>query len=145
MERWVGSLRREILDRILIANTAHLRMVLAEHEAHFNTHRPHRSMEQASPLRALPEPTGADTKVIRHDRLGGLLHEYSQVAWGGRVSGTHTWLATGLVCRAGDVSGGGVGGVAWRARGSTRTSVGVPGSAVFAAGILCVIAGIVVG
>jgi putative transposase len=80
MERRVGRLRREILDRILIANTAHLRMVLAEYEAHFNTHRPHRSLEQASPLRALPEPTGADTKVIRHDRLGGLLHEYSQAA-----------------------------------------------------------------
>ena len=80
MERWVGSLRREILDRILIVNTAHLRTVLAEYEAHFNTHRPHRSLEQASPLRALPEPIGADTEIIRHDRLGGLLHEYSQVA-----------------------------------------------------------------
>jgi putative transposase len=80
MERWVGSLRREILDRILIVNAAHLRMVLAEYQAHFNTHRPHRSLEQASPLRALPEPTDADTEVIRHDRLGGLLHEYSQAA-----------------------------------------------------------------
>jgi transposase InsO family protein len=80
MERWVGSLRREILDRILIANTAHLQMVLAEYQAHFNTHRPHRSLKQASPLRALPEPIDADTEVIRHDRLGGLLHEYSQAA-----------------------------------------------------------------
>src|SRR6266496_3339531 len=74
---WAASAGR-ILDRILIVNTAHLRMVLAEYEAHFNTHRPHRSLEQASPQRALPEPTGADIKVIRHDRLGGLLHEYSQ-------------------------------------------------------------------
>jgi putative transposase len=80
MERWVGSLRREILDRILIVNAAHLQMVLAAYQAHFNTHRPHRSRKQASPLRALPEPTGADTEVIRHDRLGGLLHEYSQAA-----------------------------------------------------------------
>ena len=80
MERWVGSLRREILDRILIVNAAHLRMVLAEYQAHFNTHRPHRSLEQASPLRALPEPIDADTAVIRKDWLGGLLHEYSQVA-----------------------------------------------------------------
>jgi putative transposase len=80
MERWVGSLRREILDRILIVNAAHLRTVLAECQAHFNTHRPHRSLEQASPLRALPEPIGADTEIIRHDRLGGLLHEYSQAA-----------------------------------------------------------------
>ena len=90
MERRVGSLRREILDRILIINAAHLRMVLAEYQAHFNTHRPHRSLEQASPLRALPEPIDADTEVIRHDRLGGLLHEYSQAAEGDRLFGTHT-------------------------------------------------------
>jgi putative transposase len=80
MERWVGSVRREVLDRIFIINAAHLRIVLAEYEAHFNTHRPHRSLEQASPLGALPDPVNADIKVIRHDRLSGLLHEYSQVA-----------------------------------------------------------------
>jgi putative transposase len=76
----VGSLRREILDRILIVNAAHLQMVLAEYQAYFNTHWPHRSLKQASPLRALPEPIDADTEVIRHDRLAGLLHEYSQSA-----------------------------------------------------------------
>jgi transposase InsO family protein len=80
MERWVGSVRRELLDRILIINARHLRKILAEYEAHFNTHRPHRALEQASPLRALPHPADADIKVIRRDRLGGLLHEYTQVA-----------------------------------------------------------------
>ncbi|MGH3199328.1 MAG: integrase core domain-containing protein [Streptosporangiaceae bacterium] len=80
MERWVGSSRREILDRILILNAAHLRTVLAEYETHFNKHRPHRALNQASPLNALPDPTDADIKIIRHDRLGGLLHEYSQAA-----------------------------------------------------------------
>ena len=35
---------------------------------------------QASPLKALPDLIDTDIKVIRHDRLGGLLHEYSQVA-----------------------------------------------------------------
>jgi len=53
-ERFVGSMRRELLDRILIVNTAHARMVLGEYEAHFNNHRPHRSRGQAAPLRALP-------------------------------------------------------------------------------------------
>ena len=72
--------RREILDRILILNAAHLRAVLAEYETHFNEHRPHRALGQASPLKALPDPIDTDIKVIRHDRLGGLLHEYSQVA-----------------------------------------------------------------
>jgi putative transposase len=80
MERWVGSVRRELLDRILIVNERHLRKVLAQYEAHFNTHRPHRALDQASPLRALPDPVDADIKVSRRDRLGGLLHEYAQVA-----------------------------------------------------------------
>jgi transposase InsO family protein len=80
MERWVGSVRREILDRVLIINATHLRTVLAEYQTHFNYHRPHRALDQASPLRALPEPIDADIKVICRDRLGGLLHEYAQVA-----------------------------------------------------------------
>jgi transposase InsO family protein len=80
MERWVGSVRRELLDRFLIVNAAYLREVLTEYEDHFNAHRPHRALNQASPLRALPDPVDADIKVIRRDRLGGLIHEYSQVA-----------------------------------------------------------------
>ncbi|MCW2914895.1 MAG: Integrase catalytic region [Actinomycetia bacterium] len=81
MERWVGSVRRGLLDRILIVNAAHLRKVLAAYETYFNGHRPHRALNQASPLRALPKPVDAEIKVIRRDRLGGLLHEYSQVAY----------------------------------------------------------------
>jgi hypothetical protein len=80
MERWIGSARREILDRTLILNAAHLRKILAEYQTHFNRHRPHRTLNQACPLRALPHPTDADIKVTRRDRLGGLLHEYDQVA-----------------------------------------------------------------
>ncbi|MGH3376356.1 MAG: integrase core domain-containing protein [Pseudonocardiaceae bacterium] len=80
MERWVGSVRRELLDRILIMNARHLRKVLTEYETYFNEHRPHRALNQASPLRALPDPVDADIKAIRRDRLGGLLHEYAQVA-----------------------------------------------------------------
>jgi hypothetical protein len=53
---------------------------LCEYEFHFNGHRPHRALKQASPLRALPDPVDADVKVVRRDRLGGLLHEYAQVA-----------------------------------------------------------------
>jgi hypothetical protein len=40
----------------------------------------HRALNQASPLRPLPGPVDADIKVVRRDRLGGLLHECSQVA-----------------------------------------------------------------
>jgi transposase InsO family protein len=80
MERWVGSCRRELLDRVLILNARHLRQVLAAYEAHFNTHRPHRSLAQAAPLRPLDDPETGDIKVIRRDRLGGVIHEYAQVA-----------------------------------------------------------------
>jgi len=80
IERWVGSVRRELLDRTLIMNERHLRKVLTEYETHFNEHRPHRALNQASPLQALPDPIDADIKVTRRDRLGGLLHEYTQVA-----------------------------------------------------------------
>jgi transposase InsO family protein len=79
-QRWVGSVRREILDRTLIVNAAHLRKVLAEYEDHVSARRPHRALNQASPSRPLPDPVDADVKIIRRDRLSGLLHEYSQVA-----------------------------------------------------------------
>jgi putative transposase len=80
-ERFVGSLRRELLDRILIVNQRHAVAVLAEYERHFNEHRPHRTLGQAAPLRPLPDPHPRQHfRVHRHDRLGGLLHEYAQVA-----------------------------------------------------------------
>jgi hypothetical protein len=56
-ERWVGSVRRELLDRTLIVNAAHLRKLLTAYEDHFNAHRPHRALKQASPLRPLPDPS----------------------------------------------------------------------------------------
>jgi putative transposase len=57
MERWVGNVRRELLDRILIVSERHLRKVLAEYEAHFNTHRRHQTLDQASPLRGTAQST----------------------------------------------------------------------------------------
>jgi transposase InsO family protein len=80
-ERFVGSVRRELLDRTLILNQRHAAAVLTEYAEHYNSHRPHRMLGQAAPLRPLPQPTTRDTNTVRrHDRLGGLLHEYQQVA-----------------------------------------------------------------
>ena len=114
-ERFVGSVRRELLDRILVINQRHAATVLSEYQQHYNSHRPHRTLgqaaplrplpsgrrarrtpsdgatdsadcstsisSQAAPLRPLPQPTTSDTNIVRrHDRLGGLLHEYHQVA-----------------------------------------------------------------
>jgi putative transposase len=55
MERWIGSCRRELLDRTLIWNHRHLMTVLREYGDFHNTHRPHRSLKQAAPMRLLPE------------------------------------------------------------------------------------------
>jgi putative transposase len=54
MERWIGSCRRELLDRTLIWNQRHLMIMLREYEDFYNTHRPHRALNQAAPLRLLP-------------------------------------------------------------------------------------------
>jgi putative transposase len=80
-ERWVGTVRRELLDRMLIFGQRQLETLLAEYVTHYNEHRPHRALGQASPLRAVP-PAGptADMRVVRVDRVGGLIHEYAQVA-----------------------------------------------------------------
>jgi putative transposase len=80
-ERWIGTVRRELLDRILILNRSHLEHVLAEYTTHFNQHRPHRALQHAAPLRPLPPPSSQrDLCLRRRDRLGGLIHEYTQVA-----------------------------------------------------------------
>jgi hypothetical protein len=55
--------------------------VLREYQTHVNTHRPRRSLGQAAPLRALLSvPAAPDAAVTRRDRLGGLIHDYAQVA-----------------------------------------------------------------
>jgi transposase InsO family protein len=80
-ERWVGSARRECLYRMLITGERHLRLVLSEYTDHYNTHRPHRALHQSPPAgREHPAALGTDVRVMRRDRLGGLIHEYSQVA-----------------------------------------------------------------
>jgi Integrase core domain len=82
MERCVGSRRRELLDRTLIRNQRHLMMVLREYEDFYNSYRPHRALDQAAPLRPLPDGvTDLDHfRVRRHDRAGGVIHEYRLVA-----------------------------------------------------------------
>jgi putative transposase len=60
IERWIGGCRRELLDRTLIWNQAHLRQVLRQYETHHNQHRPHRSLHGAAPLEPLPEPADLD-------------------------------------------------------------------------------------
>ena len=82
-ERWVGTVRRECLDRILIVGRRHLQHVLTAYVAHYNEHRPHRALHQRPPLRKSPrgdeQPIDLD-RVRRRDLLGGLIHEYQLAA-----------------------------------------------------------------
>ena len=80
-ERFIGKLRRECLDHILITGPHHLAAVLREYAQHYNGHRPHRTLGQAAPSRPLPRRATTEIhKIERRDRLGGLIHEYQQVA-----------------------------------------------------------------
>jgi transposase InsO family protein len=85
IERWVRTCRRELLDRTLIWNQRHLLHALREYERFYNLHRPHQGIENVRPLRPLPEPITeryqlTRLNIHRHDRLGGVLHEYEHAA-----------------------------------------------------------------
>jgi transposase InsO family protein len=82
-ERFVGTIRRECLDWLLITNRRHLQHVLGEFVDHYNAHRPHRTLELAPPEPRHPPPTGTSPSaaaIRRQDRLGGLIHEYTIAA-----------------------------------------------------------------
>jgi len=80
----IGTLRRELLDRLLIASEHHLRHVLTEYLRHYNTARPHRALGQLTPAQAgtcPPEPVNlADHCIHRKQVLAGLTHEYYAAA-----------------------------------------------------------------
>jgi transposase InsO family protein len=79
-ERVVGTLRRELLDQILIVGPGHLRRILAEYTIHYNARRPHQSLDQRHPDAdtAVPAPTIDLTgrRIKRSPILGGLISEY---------------------------------------------------------------------
>ena len=81
-ERWVGTVRRDCLDWLLLLGPRHLEPVLSEYGAHYNTARPHRALELRTPLaRGQPtRPPARVEEVLRRDRLGRLIHEYEPVA-----------------------------------------------------------------
>jgi putative transposase len=89
-ERWIGGCRRELPDRSLVWNQAHLRRILREYETHHNQHRPHRSLDAAAPLKPLPEPVDlGQYRVRKQTRVGGLINEYRLVHDVDEVFGTH--------------------------------------------------------
>jgi transposase InsO family protein len=78
-ERFLGSVRREALDHLLIVNERQLRRILKEYLEYFNKSRPHQGIGQAIPI---PKPTSSNSaaKVVSFPVMGGLHHHYERVA-----------------------------------------------------------------
>jgi putative transposase len=84
-ERLVGTLRRELLDRVLILSEAHLRAVLVEYQVHYNSARPHQGIAQRVPDAGRDAPRSAITdpsirEIHRKPVLNGLINEYTHAA-----------------------------------------------------------------
>jgi transposase InsO family protein len=85
MERWVGTVRRECLDRLLILGRRQLAHVLRVYVKHYNARRPHRALDLSQPDSKIRPPSATGTaahrlQVSRSDLLGGLIHEYELAA-----------------------------------------------------------------
>ena len=82
-EGWVGTVRRECLNHLLITGRRHLLRVLHGYVQHYNHHRPHRSLDLSAPeqsaRQAIAGPPTAK-QIHRRDVLGGLIHQYERAA-----------------------------------------------------------------
>ncbi|WP_245950423.1 transposase [Saccharothrix carnea] len=79
-ERFVGTVRREVTDRLLIINEHHLRVVLGRYAAHYNHRRPHRALQLAPPRSDRPIAEPGCTSIRSQPVLGGLINEYEPTA-----------------------------------------------------------------
>ena len=79
-ERYVGTLRRECLDHLLIYGERHLRQILAEYARHYNHHRPHQSREQRPPLHEPGQAVDMTARIRRRQVVHGLINEYRRTA-----------------------------------------------------------------
>jgi putative transposase len=79
-ERFVGTLRRECLDHLLVHSERHLRQVLAGYERHYNEHRPHQALSLRHPLHDPAEVVDLTARIERRSVVCGLIHEYRRAA-----------------------------------------------------------------
>jgi putative transposase len=79
-ERYVGTLRRECLDHLLIHGEQHLRQILAEYAQHYNEHRPHQARKQRPPLHKPGQDIDMTARIKRRQAIQGLISEYRRAA-----------------------------------------------------------------
>jgi transposase InsO family protein len=79
-ERFVGTLRRECLNHVLILGERHLRSALAEYTRHYNGHRPHQALRQEPPLHEPGHAVDITAPIERRQVLGGLVSDYRRAA-----------------------------------------------------------------
>ena len=80
-ERWIGTLRRELLDRTIIWNRRQLNKLVVDYIDHYNTHRPHRSLDQRPPVATDPsDQPDRHLQVVKTARCDGLINEYRNAA-----------------------------------------------------------------
>jgi hypothetical protein len=79
-ERYVGTLRRECLDHLLIYGEQHLRRTLTEYARHYNEHRPHQSRGQRPPLHEPGRTVDMTARIKRTHVVQGLINEYRRAA-----------------------------------------------------------------
>jgi transposase InsO family protein len=79
-ERWVGTVRRELLDRTLVWNRPHLERLLRDYVEHYKTHRPHRTLSQRVPDTREVVVYRPGQPIRRHPTCSGLINEYRQAA-----------------------------------------------------------------
>jgi hypothetical protein len=81
MASTIASARREGLDWMFVTHERHLRLVLSDYVGHYNAHRSHRTLQQNLPAgRTQPRASMTGMRILRRDRPGGVINEYSQVA-----------------------------------------------------------------
>jgi len=80
-ERFLGSVRLECLDHMIILSERHLLRVLQEYAlGYFNIARPHQGIGQRIPVAACRVPRGRPCNVATIPMLGGLHHDYRRAA-----------------------------------------------------------------
>jgi putative transposase len=106
-ERWIGTVRRELLDRMLLLGRRHLEIALLGYVAHYNQHRPHRALGQAPPAESRPATrsssrcagsTGRSSRWadprIHPGRLRWTSFRHPQAATPGRSRRRQAWSGT---------------------------------------------------